>query len=49
MRPCVVINDDKPWKFYGGIIYYNKKDKIIKFSGAETPLFYIDENQELKL
>jgi len=26
----------------GGIIYYNKKDKIIKFAGAETPLFYID-------
>ncbi len=26
----------------GGIIYYNKKDKILKFSGAETPLFYVD-------
>ncbi|MEA3314591.1 MAG: PAS domain S-box protein, partial [Campylobacterota bacterium] len=32
----------------GGIIYYNKKDKIIKFAGAETPLFYIDENSEFK-
>ena len=28
--------------FDGGIIYYNKKDKILKFSGAETPLFYVD-------
>ena|GEM_PF-692461 len=26
----------------GGIIYYNKKDKILKFAGAETPLFYVD-------
>ena len=25
----------------GGIVYYNKKDKILKFAGAETPLFYI--------
>lgn len=33
--------------FDGGIVYYNKKEKIIKFSGAETPLFYI-ENGELK-
>ena len=34
--------------FDGGIIYYNKKEKIIKFSGANTPLFYIDENKQLK-
>ncbi len=34
--------------FDGGIVYYNKKDKIIKFSGAETPLFYFDENGEFK-
>ncbi|NOQ30861.1 MAG: transporter substrate-binding domain-containing protein [Helicobacteraceae bacterium] len=34
--------------FDGGIIYYNKKDKIIKFAGAETPLFYV-ENDELKI
>ena len=33
--------------FDGGIIYYNKKEKIIKYSGAETPLFYLD-NTELK-
>ncbi len=33
--------------FDGGIIYYNKKENIIKFAGAETPLFYI-ENEELK-
>ncbi len=32
----------------GGIIYYNKKTQILKFAGAETPLFYIDENQELQ-
>ena len=34
--------------FDGGIIYYNKKEKIIKFSGAETPLFYTDTNNELQ-
>ena len=32
----------------GGIIYYNKKDKVLKFAGAETPLFYIDENKEFQ-
>ena len=26
----------------GGIIYYNKKAQILKFAGAETPLFYVD-------
>jgi len=31
--------------FDGGIIYYNKKEKILKFAGAETPLFYIKDNQ----
>ena len=30
----------------GGIIYYNKKDKILKFAGAETPLFYVDTSGE---
>ena len=35
--------------FDGGIIYYNKKDKILKFAGAETPLFYIDENKEFQI
>jgi PAS domain S-box-containing protein len=34
--------------FDGGVIYYNKKKNIIKYSGAETPLFYI-ENDELKM
>ena len=33
----------------GGIIYYNKKDKILKFAGAETPLFYIDENKDFQI
>lgn len=33
--------------FDGGIFYYNKKEKIVKFSGAETSLFYI-EDDELK-
>ncbi|MDA7816856.1 PAS domain S-box protein [Sulfurimonas sp.] len=33
--------------FDGGIIYYNKKENIIKFAGAETALFYI-EDEELK-
>jgi len=32
--------------FDGGIIYYNRRDQILKFSGAETSLFYIDENRE---
>ena len=31
--------------FDGGIIYYNKKEKILKFSGAETPLFYIEDGE----
>ena len=30
----------------GGIIYYNKKEKIIKFSGVGTPLFYVDSEEE---
>ena len=33
--------------FDGGVIYYNKKEKVLKFAGAETPLFYT-ENEELK-
>ena len=32
--------------FDGGVIYYNKKEKILKFSGAETPLFYIDSQKQ---
>jgi len=34
--------------FDGGIFYYNKKEKIVKFAGAETPLFYVEDN-ELKV
>ncbi|MEA3315731.1 MAG: SiaB family protein kinase [Campylobacterota bacterium] len=26
----------------GGVIYYNKQTQILKFAGAETPLFYVD-------
>jgi len=29
--------------FDGGIIYYNKKEKIMRFAGAETPLFYMED------
>jgi len=32
----------------GGIIYYNRKEQIIKFAGAETPLFYITKDGEFK-
>jgi len=35
--------------FDGGILYYNKKDNIIKYSGAETPLFYTDKNNDLQV
>lgn len=31
--------------FDGAVIYYNRRDKIIKFSGANTPLFYLQDNQ----
>ncbi len=31
--------------FDGGIIYYNKKEKNIKFSGANTELFIINNNE----
>lgn len=31
--------------FDGGILYYNKKEKIIKYSGAETPLFYVEDGE----
>lgn len=34
--------------FDGGVLYYNKKDKIVKFAGAETPLFYLDTQGNLK-
>jgi hypothetical protein len=32
----------------GGVIYYNRATQILKFAGAETPLFYTDEQGELK-
>jgi len=34
--------------FDGGIIYYNKQSQVLKFAGAETPLFYMDENDSLQ-
>ena len=33
--------------FDGGIFYYNKDENIIKYAGAQTPLFYFDTNGEL--
>ena len=35
--------------FDGGIIYYNKKEKIIRYAGANTPLFYIDSERRLQM
>ena len=32
--------------FDGGIIYYNKREKILKFSGAQIPLFYVNADGE---
>ena len=32
----------------GGIIYYNRADQILKFAGAETPLFYMTADGEFK-
>ena len=31
--------------FDGGIIYYNKKEKILRFAGAGIPLFYIQDGK----
>jgi serine phosphatase RsbU (regulator of sigma subunit) len=31
--------------FDGAVIYYNRRDKVIKFAGAQTPLFYIQNGQ----
>ena len=31
--------------FDGGILYYNKKEKYIKYSGAQTPLFYLEDGE----
>ncbi len=32
----------------GGIVYYNKRTQILKFAGAETPLFYMTKDGEFK-
>jgi len=32
----------------GGIIYYNRREQILKFAGAETPLFYMTKDGEFK-
>ncbi len=32
----------------GGVIYYNRRDQILKFAGAETPLFYMTKDDEFK-
>jgi serine phosphatase RsbU (regulator of sigma subunit)/ABC-type amino acid transport substrate-binding protein len=34
--------------FDGAVLYYNKKENIVKFAGAEIPLFYV-EDDELQL
>ena len=31
--------------FDGGVLYYNKKEKILRYAGAETPLFLIQDQQ----
>lgn len=31
--------------FDGGILYYNKVEGIVKYAGAETPLFYIEDGK----
>jgi phosphoserine phosphatase RsbU/P len=31
--------------FDGAILYYNKKENIIKYSGANTPLFYVKDDE----
>ena len=31
--------------FDGGIIYYNRESKVITYSGAQTPLYYLDGNE----
>lgn len=33
--------------FDGGVVYYNKKEGIIKYSGAQVPLFYFNKEGEL--
>ncbi|NPA11378.1 MAG: SpoIIE family protein phosphatase [Epsilonproteobacteria bacterium] len=31
--------------FDGGVIYYNRNKQILKFAGAQTPLFYVEEGE----
>lgn len=31
--------------FDGAIFYYNKKERVVKFAGAQTALFYIEEGE----
>lgn len=31
--------------FDGGVIYYNKERQTLQFSGANTPLFYVENNE----
>jgi len=33
--------------FDGGILYYNKDQNIIKYAGANTPLFYVDDEVKI--
>ena len=40
-------NKDSPSNagFDGGILYFNKKEKIVKYAGAETPLFIVQDDE----
>lgn len=31
--------------FDGGILYYNRKEKIVRYAGSETPLFYYQDGE----
>jgi len=31
--------------FDGGIVYYNKREQILRFAGAQVPLFYIEDDE----
>jgi len=35
--------------FDGGVLYYNKSENLVKFSGAKTDLFYFDDKDEGKV
>jgi len=35
--------------FDGGIIYYDRSKQILKFAGANIPLFYIDSEKKVKM